>query len=197
MMDKYMQLDMNLPTRRIYGLGERNRNFTLEEGTWTMWANGQQTPYDDGTGGLQTYGVHPFALVQTAIPGEFFGIFFRNANAQSPVLKYSENEGSTLSYITTGGTLEIYFFWKGDAKQIIQQYQQMFGKPALPPLWALGWHSSAYAYTTLDMVKNNVESYKTAGIPLEGVWLDIPYMSDFEDFTVNSTAFEGLKEFTQ
>jgi alpha-glucosidase (family GH31 glycosyl hydrolase) len=81
MMDKYMQLDLNLPSKRIYGLGERNRNFTLEEGTWTMWANGQETPFDDGTGGKQTYGVHPFALVQTAIPGEFFGIFFRNANA--------------------------------------------------------------------------------------------------------------------
>lgn len=52
MMDKFTQLDMKLPTRRIYGLGERNRNFTLEEGTWTMWANGQETPFDDGSGGL-------------------------------------------------------------------------------------------------------------------------------------------------
>lgn len=52
MMDKYIQLDMKLPSRRIYGLGERNRNFTLEEGTWTMWANGQETPFDNGTGGL-------------------------------------------------------------------------------------------------------------------------------------------------
>jgi alpha-glucosidase len=47
------------------------------------------------------------------------------------------------------------------------------------------------------MVKANVEAYKTANIPLEGVWLDIPYMSDFEDFTVNQTAFNGLKEYTE
>jgi alpha-glucosidase len=112
-------------------------------------------------------------------------------------LKYKDDGGSTLSYITTGGTLEIYLFWKGTAKEIIQMYQQTFGKPILPPIWALGWHSSAYAYTTLDMVKANVESYKNASIPLEGVWLDIPYMSDFEDFTVNSTSFGGLKDFTQ
>ena len=63
MMDKYMQLDFQLPSRRIYGLGERNREFTLGEGAWTMWANGQETPYDDGSGGLQTYGVHPFTLI--------------------------------------------------------------------------------------------------------------------------------------
>jgi len=40
MMDKYIQLDMQLPSRRIYGLGERAGPFTLGEGTWTMWANG-------------------------------------------------------------------------------------------------------------------------------------------------------------
>jgi len=28
-----------------------------------MWANGRNESYDDGTGGKQTYGVHPFALV--------------------------------------------------------------------------------------------------------------------------------------
>lgn len=53
MTDKYIQLDLQLPSQRIYGLGERNREFTLGEGTWTMWATGDQsTPYDDGTGGL-------------------------------------------------------------------------------------------------------------------------------------------------
>lgn len=67
----------------------------------------------------------------------------------------------------------------------------------MPPLWALGWHSSAYAYKTLDMVKANVENYKNNSIPLEGVWLDIPYMQDYADFTVNSETFAGLKEFTQ
>ena len=81
MYDKYMQLDIQLPSRRLYGFGERTREFALGEGTWTMWANGQQTPYDDGSGGKQTYGVHPFVLVQTAVPGEFMGIYFRNANA--------------------------------------------------------------------------------------------------------------------
>jgi len=40
MQDKYMQLDINLPTRRIYGLGERTKDLLIGEGTWTMWANG-------------------------------------------------------------------------------------------------------------------------------------------------------------
>ena len=49
--DKFMQIDFKLPTQKIYGLGERSREFSLSEGAWTMFANGQETPYDDGSGG--------------------------------------------------------------------------------------------------------------------------------------------------
>jgi hypothetical protein len=52
MLDKYIQLDLTLPSQRIYGLRERSREFSLTEGTWTMWANGQSNPHDDGSGGL-------------------------------------------------------------------------------------------------------------------------------------------------
>lgn len=81
-----MQLDLILPSQRIFGLGQRNREFALTEGTWTMWSIAAFNPYDDGTGGKQTYSVHPFVLVQTKQKGEFMGIFFRNTNMQSPVV---------------------------------------------------------------------------------------------------------------
>lgn len=190
-------MDLQLPSQKIYGLGERNREFTLSEGTWTMWANGQETPHDDGSGSKQTYGVHPFALVQTKTKTQFMGIFFRNSNAMSPIISYKDNGESTLSYISTGGTVEIYFMTKGSAKDIIKTYQNMVGKAELPPFWALGWHSSAYAYKNKSMIEANVEGYKNASIPLEGVWLDIPYMSNFADFTVDTKAFPNMTEYTK
>jgi len=82
-----------------------------------MWANGRKESYDDGTtGGKQTYGVHPFALIQSQEATEWLGIFFRNANAQSPVITNKANDTATLTYLTTGGQLEMYFFTKGNAK---------------------------------------------------------------------------------
>lgn len=106
-----------------------------------MWARGADSPYDDGTGAKQVYGVHPFVLVQSKKPGDFFGMWFRNSNAQSPLVKYnSTTGGSTLSYITTGGQIEIVFFFHGSAKHVIQLYHEMIGKPELPPLWSLGWN---------------------------------------------------------
>lgn len=65
LMDKYLQIDMLLPSRRLYGFGERKGTFTLKEGTWTMWATSPgdgPAEFDDGTGGKQTYSVHPFLL---------------------------------------------------------------------------------------------------------------------------------------
>ena len=79
MMDKYIQMDLQLPTQRTYGFGERIHEFTLGEGAWTMWAKGQDSPYDQGLGGKGVYGVHPFILVQSKTKGDFFGIFFKNS----------------------------------------------------------------------------------------------------------------------
>lgn len=106
MQDKFIQLDMKVATQKIYGFGERQREFTLGEGAYTMWTNGQETPYDDGTGGKQIYGVHPFCLIKAKTRDRFFGIFFRNSNAQAVVITHNQTDGSAnLSYMTTGGNL--------------------------------------------------------------------------------------------
>jgi hypothetical protein len=79
-MDKYIQMDFVLPSQRMFGFGERIREFQLGEGTWTMWAIGQNSPYDDGSGRLGVYGVHPFILIQGKQKNDFIGMFFRNSN---------------------------------------------------------------------------------------------------------------------
>lgn len=62
-MDKFIQIDFILPSTKLYGFGERNREFELTPGTWTMWSNVLGHQYDDGTGRKGAFGVHPFVLV--------------------------------------------------------------------------------------------------------------------------------------
>ena len=41
-----------------------------------------------------------------------------------------------------------------------------------------------------------VQKYEAAGIPLETIWLDIPYLNKYEDFTIDSVAFPDIKAYT-
>lgn len=195
-MDKYIQLDLQLPSKRIFGLGERKSNFLLGEGAWTMWANGAEPKFDNGGQGTgNSFGVHPFALVQTKNQDEYFGLFFRNTDAQTVVINYKTNGETTLSYITTGGSIEIYVMLRGTAKEIIQQYQQIIGLPNLPPLWALGMHLQSRSYKQQSDVEAALKSYEDGGFPIEAIYLDVPYMSSGKDFTVDTKAFPSLSTF--
>jgi alpha-glucosidase len=43
------------------------------------------------------------------------------------------------------------------------------------------------------MVEDVMANYKSYGIPLDVMWLDIPYMDGYADFSVNKTAFPDIK----
>jgi alpha-glucosidase len=47
------------------------------------------------------------------------------------------------------------------------------------------------------MVEDVVAQYKANDFPLDTVFLDIPYMDNFVDFTVNTTAFKNLSGFAK
>lgn len=68
----------------------------------------------------------------------------------------------------------------------------MGARPKLPPFWALGWMQTSYAWSNQKMVTDAVGEYRTQGFPLDAIFLDIPYMDNYVDFTVNKTAFPDL-----
>ena len=157
-----------------------------------MFARNSSDTHDDGRSGLQGAGVHPFLLVETARKGDYFGMYFHNSNAQAPIINFNPDGTTKMSYITTGGVIQVFFFLQGSAEFVIQQYHNFIGKPALPPFWALGYFQGSDSYATTADVTNMVAAYKTAKLPLEGVMLGTPYMANKKEFTVDSTAFAGL-----
>ena len=42
---------------------------------------------------------------------------------------------------------------------------------------------------------NVVNNYNKAQMPLEAIWLDIPYLDGYADFSVNNTAFPDIKNY--
>jgi alpha-glucosidase len=138
--------------------------------------------------------VHPFLLVQTKNPRIFVGLFFRNANAMTPVLRYNDDgQTSTLSFITIGGQLEVYIFGQGTAHSVIQSYQQFVGLSKLPPFWALGWQEASIdtsiGKTAQESVVGTAKKYLDQGYPLDAVYVPINSWDAQQDFTLDKTQY--------
>jgi len=63
-LDKFAWIGFNIKSPWIFGLGERVKSFDFNQGTgnFTGWARGQDSIVDNGIGGNQGYGDHPFLL---------------------------------------------------------------------------------------------------------------------------------------
>jgi len=159
-----------------------------------MWANGltDKDNMDNARGRGGHHGVHPFLLIKTKEAQKYIGMYFRNANAQLPIIRYGDKQETYLSYITLGGQIEVYFFISGTAKEVIQDYQRVFGKPQLPPFWALGWQEASQtvynatynADNQLNLMRT-VAHYREHGLPLDTVYLDQNHMSKQRNFDID------------
>jgi|LauGreDrversion4_2_1035121.scaffolds.fasta_scaffold38232_1 hypothetical protein len=87
--DKYIQMDFALPTNQVTGFGERITSHRLGDGAWGMWASGttDEDAQDNARGRGGKYGVHPFLLVRSTQAQKYIGMYFRNANAQLPIIR--------------------------------------------------------------------------------------------------------------
>ncbi|WKX94052.1 hypothetical protein Q1695_011367 [Nippostrongylus brasiliensis] len=192
--DKFLQIATFLPTDEMYGWGESSHQ-TLKHDfavytTWALLARDEPPKYSYlATKNL--YGVHPFYMMLEP-DGKSHGVLILNSNAQ----EVTTTPGPALIYRTIGGNLDLYFFPGPSPTEVIQQYMDLIGKPALPAYWSLGYQLSRYYYDNLDEMKRVIARNVEAGVQVEVVVADIDYMDRCKDFTV-SKKFEGLGDYTK
>lgn len=63
--------------------------------------------------------------------------------------------------------------------------------------WTLGFHQCRWGYRNWSETRDIVDTFKAFDIPLEAIWLDIDYMDQYRDFTLDPVTFPlaGAKEF--
>ncbi|EFJ41704.1 hypothetical protein VOLCADRAFT_30523, partial [Volvox carteri f. nagariensis] len=110
-----------------------------------------------------------------------FGWFLANSNA----MDFAAGAGGDVTFRMVGGILELWVFCGPGPEQVTAQYQEVVGRPAMPPRWALGFHQSRYGYGSVDELEDVVASYNQARIPLDVVWSDIDYTDRARMFTVD------------
>lgn len=184
--DQFIQISSFLPSKYLYGLGERRDNF-LRSFNWqkfTMFAS-DQSPRDNSN----LYGSHPFFLTMME-SGHASGSLLLNSNAMEVVLQ----PAPAITFRVLGGILDFYSFVGPTPADVVKQYTGLIGRPMLPPYWGLGFHLCRFNYGSANRTRVIWQRTREANIPFDVQWNDIDYMDHRRDFTYDKDKFAELPE---
>ncbi|KAH7363309.1 alpha-glucosidase, partial [Plectosphaerella cucumerina] len=183
---QYLRLRTSLPDDPfLFGLGEHTDPFRLNTTDYirTLW-NRDSYAIPSGT---NLYGSHPLYLEQRE--GGSHGVFLLNSNGMDILINNTEQSGQYLEYNTLGGVFDFYFLAGPSPTEVVKQYSEIIGLPAMQPYWGLGFHQCRYGYQDVFEVAEVVYNYSQAGIPLETMWTDIDYMDGRATFTLDKERY--------
>lgn len=175
-------------TTVVYGLGESNRG--LNKRGYMYVSDNTDEPHQTEDK-LSFYGAHNFLLIKDT--EEDFALFFDYPGRL--VFDVGYTLGSLLRVTSDSDDMYIYLFTGSDLRSIAASFRKCIGQSYIAPDWAFGYQQSRWSYKSSEEVKEVVKRYRCAGIPLDAVYLDIDYMVDYKDFTVNSDTFPHFPDF--
>ena len=179
--DQYLQFATYIDAgATTFGLGESARlSQAIRSGTThTLWAVDRTAMFF----GQNMYGSFPYYLQM--VNGTAHGAMLMNSNGMD--IQLSDER---LTFKPIGGIFDLYVFAGSSPAAVVDQYTQIVGRPMMMPYWSLGFHNCKYGYTDIKEVEEVVAGYAAAGIPLDTQWMDIDYMQNYKDFTLDSTNF--------
>ncbi|TRY94146.1 hypothetical protein DNTS_001829, partial [Danionella cerebrum] len=185
--DQFLQISTLLPTNFVYGVGETEHpsyKHNLNFNDYGLFAKDQPPGYKKNS-----YGVHPFYMGLEKRQ-HAHGVLLLNSNA----MDVSFQPTPALTYRTTGGILDFYMILGNTPEEVVQQYTEMIGRPALPAYWSLGFQLCRYGYANDTEIADLYNDMSAAGIPYDVQYADIDYMERQLDFTLDKVNFPGLPD---
>jgi alpha-glucosidase (family GH31 glycosyl hydrolase) len=187
---QYLKIGTWIPEEaNIYGLGENVSSFRKDPSNSHITIFNQDSPTIPS---VNLYGAHPFYLEHREYKSH--GVFLRNSHGMDIIMKQKH-----IYFKVIGGIFDFFLFAGPTPDNVIEQFTNVIGKPFLIPYWSLGFHQCRYGYKSIDEVSEVVQKYAEHDLPLETMWLDIDYMNQYENFTIDPISFpmQKMKAFVE
>ena len=169
----------------VYGLGEMPRG--INKRGWHYIANNtDESRHSEDK--LSFYGAHNFLLVRDG--STCFGLFVDFPGKVYYDIGYSRHD--LLSFHTETPDYDLYLLSGGNENVVCKEFRTLIGRSYIPPRWAFGLAQSRWGYKTEEDVREVARQYKEHDLPLDMICMDIEYMQDYADFTVNKERFPDL-----
>ena len=173
----------------VYGLGEANRGLNKRGYCYISDCTDDPNHTEDKR---SLYGAHNFIVVSGK---ETFGLFFDYPSAMTFDIGYTRMD--TLQVSCAEADLNLFVIDGGSPYDIVKQFRKIIGRSYIPPKYAFGFGQSRWGYKTKEDFRKVADGYRKNNIPLDMVYMDIDYMQDFKDFTLNEKNFPDFPEFVQ
>lgn len=105
------------------------------------------------------------------------------------VIKYQKGYKNYLTFKAIGGIFNFRFILSDSPWLLLQLFHVYIGQSEIPPFWSLGFHQSRWGYSSVYSLKQVVQQFQRNNLPLDGIWTDIDYMINYEDFTIDEKNF--------
>ena len=169
----------------VYGLGEMPRGIN-KRGWHYITNNTDESRHTEDK--LSFYGAHNFLLVRDG--STCFGLFVDFPGKVYYDIGYSRHD--LLSFHAETPDYDLYLLSGGNENAICKEFRTLIGRSYIPPRWAFGLAQSRWGYKTEEDVREVARQYKEHDLPLDMICMDIDYMQDYADFTVNKERFPDL-----
>ena len=169
----------------VYGLGEMPRGIN-KRGWHYITNNTDESRHSEDK--LSFYGAHNFLLVRDG--STCFGLFVDFPGKVYYDIGYTRHD--LFSFHTETPDYDLYLLSGGNENAICKEFRTLIGRSNIPPRWAFGLAQSRWGYKTEEDVREVARQYKEHDLPLDMICMDIEYMQDYADFTVNKERFPDL-----
>ena len=171
----------------VYGLGEANRGINKRGYTYVSDCTDQPNQTEDKR---SLYGAHNFIVVSGV---ETFGLFFDYPSKMTFDIGFEKTDRLTVS--CDCADLYLYVIEGDTAYGVVKQFRKMIGRSYIPPKFAFGFGQSRWGYKTKEDFRGVADGYRSNRIPLDMIYMDIDYMQEYKDFTVNEEEFPDFPAF--
>lgn len=174
---------------RVYGLGENVRGINKRGFEYISNCTDQPKHHEDAK---SLYGAHNFLIVD----GETrFGLFFDYPSTMTFDVAYRTKDNLVIT--CDRSDLYLYVITGDNDLDIVKQFRKIIGRSYIAPKFAFGFGQSRWGYRTKEDFRKVVNEHRSKHIPLDMVYMDIDYMEDFKDFTLDPDEFADFPDFVK
>ncbi len=173
----------------VYGLGESIRGINKRGWIYESWCSDDPLHTEEKR---SLYGAHNFLIVDG---DDRFGVFFDYPARLVFDIGYTDPD--VLTVAPEKLALDVYVIDGDTLKDIVRQFRALIGKSYIPPLFAFGYGQSRWGYVNASDIAAVADTHESAGIPLDMIYLDIDYLDNFKDFTVNRDRYPDFEGFVR